>query len=147
MTSAKDSADIRELTPEGDGRRRGRHHLSGWLKQPTQKPNHSPLGNKAGSARKQVARDHPGNFMPSRLETDLDLFRQAGAASIWRHGDGSRANEDALRALRKAIVEECRDVLNQQRDKLRKELNHPLSDGGAIQALEYALAEMQKLKE
>ena len=65
-----------------------------------------------------------------------------------RHGGSSKANEDGLRALRVAIVEDCRELLEQHVAALRQTTgpHDPVAIGNMIKAIEDVRAALDTLK-
>jgi hypothetical protein len=83
-----------------------------------------------------------------RLPRPTGTARAARAASIWDHGDSSHANEEAIKALRAAIVTECQDLLHQHSEQIGqcKAPQDPIAVAGAQKALEKAPKSMEALK-
>jgi hypothetical protein len=86
---------------------------------------------------------------PTRLEIDLERAKKARVESIWKNRGSSKAEEDALKALRIAIVDERQKVLDQRADALCKLMvppNDPGTLGDKIHALKEARAALEALK-
>jgi hypothetical protein len=86
---------------------------------------------------------------PTRLEIDLGRVKRARAESIWKNRGSSKAEEDALKALRVAIVDECQKVIDQRVDAFSKSFvppNDPGTVGDKIHALKEVRAALEALK-